>query len=179
MLALGLSVFGCDLFDSDRRPYTPFPVASGASSQPSASMPALEPAPPAPTVAVDPEALVAPTRALEWRIGERTITAPDGLVFRLALVGGISGGSPRDVLAWAVGTPDKPIVGELWLYPEQGEPRLVQAAPGFLPTGPGCSHGARLSHAGPSSVTLDIKATCSAPLLPRAPERSVSVLAPL
>lgn len=141
------------------------------------SLPPAEPPPRAPPLSR--EAIDAPTRAVEWRVGERTLTAPDGLVFRLALLGGIEGGGERDVLAWAVGTEDRPVVGELWLYPEQGEPRLVQAAPSFLPTGPGCSHGARLSHAGPSSVTLDIKAVCSGPLLPRAPERSVSVLAPL
>jgi hypothetical protein len=177
-LSLAASLFGCDLLDTDRRPYTPFPVASGAASQqPSASLPPAEPPPRAPPLSR--EAIDAPTRAVEWRVGERTLTAPDGLVFRLALLGGIEGGGERDVLAWAVGTEDRPVVGELWLYPEQGEPRLVQAAPSFLPTGPGCSHGARLSHAGPSSVTLDIKAVCSGPLLPRAPERSVSVLAPL
>lgn len=177
-LALALSALGCDLFDTDRRPYTPFPVASGEAS-PAAPSPEPAPPPPPPGPAPSREALIAPTRALEWHIGERTITAPDGLVFRLALLGGLAGGGERDVLAWAVGTEDNPVVGELWLYPEQGEPRLVQAAPGFLPTGPGCSHGARLSHAGPNSVTLDIKATCTAPLLPRAPERSVSVIAPL
>jgi hypothetical protein len=85
----------------------------------------------------------------------------------------------RDVLAWLVGTPEKPVIGEVWFYPEHGSPRWVASAPGFLPTGSKCSHGARLSQTGPSSVTLDVKATCSGPLLPRAPERSVSVLAPL
>jgi hypothetical protein len=178
-LALAASLFGCDLLDGDRRPYTPFPVASGASSQPSTRMPPAEPAAPERHPLPSHEPIEAPTRATEWHIGERTITAPDGLVFRLALVGGLAGGGEHDVLAWAVGTEARPVIGELWLYPEQGEPRLVQAAPSFLPTGPGCSHGARLSHAGPSSVTLDIKATCTGPLLPRAPERSVSVLAPL
>jgi hypothetical protein len=172
-----IGALGCDLFDRDRRPYTPFPVASGAPEKPA-------PAPPPP---VDPvasasppprEALVAPARAVEWIVDERPLKAPEGLVFRLALVGAIKTGSTRDVLAWLVGTPERPVVGELWSYPEAGDPRLVLAAPSFLPTGPGCSHGARLSHAGPSSVTLDIKATCSGPLLPRAPERSVSVLAP-
>jgi hypothetical protein len=135
--------------------------------------------PPEPARQVSREPLIAPNPAVAWRIGERTLTAPEGLVFRLALLGGIAGGGERDILAWAVGTPEKPVVGELWAYPEQGEPRLVMAAPGFLPTGPGCSHGARLTHAGPSSVTLDIKATCTSQLLPRSPERSVSVLAPL
>jgi hypothetical protein len=132
-----------------------------------------------PVAPVSREPLVAPSRAVEWRIGERTLTAPDGLMFRLALLGGISGAGERDVLAWAVGAPENPAIGELWSYPEQGEPHLVMAAPGFLPTGPGCSHGARLTHAGKSSVMLDIKATCTSQLLPRSPERSVSVLAPL
>lgn len=188
MLAAGLALVvagvlplgGCDVFDSERRPYTPFPVASGAPSQSSTTPPpnpTPAPEPAAPPASLEP--LIAPNRAVEWRIGERLLTAPDGLVFRMALFGGLAGAGPRDILAWAVGTPDKPVVGELWAYPEQGEPRLVLAAPGFLPTGPGCNHGARLTHAGPSSVTLDIKATCSGPLLPRSPERSVSVLAPL
>ncbi len=179
VLAALLASSACDVLDSERRPYTPFPVASSASSQPPASttLPAPSVAEPAPLVSQEP--LVAPTRAVEWRVGERLLAAHAGLVFRLALLGGLSGGSEHDILAWAVGTPDRPVVGELWLYPEQGEPRLVMAAPGFLPTGPGCSHGTRLGRAGPSSVTLDIKATCSGPLLPRAPERSVSVLAPL
>lgn len=168
---------GCDLFDAERRPYTPFPVASGASDKPAPTPPPPSVVPEAPPP-VSLDALVAPSRATEWRIDERLLTAPAGLVFRLALVGGIAGGSDRDILAWAVGTPEKPVVGELWLYPESGDPRLILPAPTFLPTGPGCSHGAKLSHAGPSTVTLDIKATCPGPLLPRAPERSVNVLAP-
>lgn len=172
------ALLGCDLLDTDRRPYTPFPVASGAAEK---SVQA--PPPPVDPVASSPalprEALVAPARAAEWHVDERLLKAPEGFVFRLALVGGIAGGSDADVLAWLVGTPENPQIGELWSYPEKDEPRRVLAAPTFLPTGPGCSHGARLTHAGPSSVTLDIKATCPGPLLPRAPERSVSVLAPL
>lgn len=124
------------------------------------------------------EAVSAPPSAHTWRIQERTLQAPDGLIFRLALVGSWATAREGDVLAWLVGTPEKPSVGELWFFPEQGAPRLVSAAPGFLPTGPSCNHGARLAQTGPSSVTLDILATCSAPLLPRAPVRSVTVLAP-
>jgi hypothetical protein len=174
-----VALTACDLFDTERRPYTPFPVASGASSQSAASGPPSPPPAPAPEQPVSREPLIAPIRAVEWRIGERTLHAPDGLVFRLALLGGIAGGAERDILAWLIGTPENPIIGELWFYPEQGEPHRVMAAPGFLPTGPGCSHGARLTHAGPSSVTLDIKAACTTLLLPRSPERSVSVLGPL
>jgi hypothetical protein len=178
LLWVSLAQSACDALDSDRRPYTPFPVASGEPEKAPAAPPLPLPLPPiTPVPSLEP--IAAPARATEWRIDERLLTAPEGLNFRLALVGGVHGGGDHDVLAWAVGTPEKPVVGELWLYPEQGEPRLVLAAPGFLPTGPGCSHGARLAHAGPSTVMLDIKATCSGPLLLRAPERSVSVLAPL
>jgi hypothetical protein len=125
------------------------------------------------------EVLTAPPSTHTWRVNERSLQAPDGLIFRLAMVGGLATGGERDVLAWLVGTPEKPVIGELWLYPEQGPSRLVTAAPGYLPTGPTCAHGARLSQTGPSSVTLDIRATCTGSLLPRAPVRSVTVLAPL
>jgi hypothetical protein len=83
------------------------------------------------------------------------------------------------VLAWLTGTPDKPVIGELWLFPEDGAARLISGAPSFLPTGPTCTHDAHLDQTGPNSVSLDIRATCAAPLLPRTPDRSVAVLAPL
>jgi hypothetical protein len=174
------AAFGCDAFDSDRHPYTPFPVISGNEVAPppepaeSTAQPrvALVPAPNA-------EALVAPALALEWRIAGRQLVAPDGLAFGLGLVGGIEGGGASDVLAWLVGTEERPVVGELWFYPENGPARLIRAAPGFLPTGASCSHSARLTHAGVASVILDVKAVCPGPLLPRAPVRSVSLLAPM
>ncbi|MEO8181536.1 MAG: hypothetical protein ABI895_22090 [Deltaproteobacteria bacterium] len=123
--------------------------------------------------------MFAPADARDWRIAERKLSAPDGLVFRLGLVGGLAGGKDGDVLAWLTGTPDKPVIGELWLFPEEGAPRLISGAPNFLPTGPTCSHDAHLDQTGPNSVSLDIRATCAAPLLPRTPDRSVAVLAPL
>lgn len=174
---LAFALLACDVFDRDRRPYTPFPVASGKLEKAADAAPAPPPAAPLPPA--PPEALVASSPAPEWRVAGRVLAAPPGLAFRLALVGGLRGGADDDVLAWLVGTPEREVIGQLWFYPAEGEPRLVLAAPTFLPTGPGCTHGARLSHAGPSTVTLDIKASCRASLLPRAPERSVSVVAPL
>jgi len=82
------------------------------------------------------------------------------------------------VLAWLVGSFERPVIGELWLFPSSGDPRLVANAPGFLPTGPTCTHAVGLRWTGRDSVTLDIRASCDAALLPRAPERSVSVLSP-
>src|SRR5688572_27928168 len=84
-LCFALTLAGCDAFDSERRPYTPFAVASGAASS------ASEPVAPAPSTVVEPdapsrEALDAPARTREWRVAGRQITAPDGLTFRMALV---------------------------------------------------------------------------------------------
>jgi hypothetical protein len=180
--AVLFGVVGCDAFDSDRKPYTPFPTASGtATPAPAAPQPAPSTEKPLEREAtsISRGALVAPADARQWLIAERKLDAPEGLVFRLGLVGGLAGGKDGDVLAWLVGSPEKPVIGELWLYPEQGPPRLVSTAPSFLPTGPTCTHDARLDQTGPNSVSLDVWATCTAPLLPRTAERSVSVLAPL
>lgn len=168
---------GCDTFDSERRPYTPFATATGAPSSPT---PAAEPTPPpAPVPAPrDNDTITAPARAKQWQLAGRSLQAPEGLIFRMALVGGPTPEQQEDVLAWLIGTADHPVIGELWLFPRRGEPRLVSRAPSFLPTGPGCTHAARLRWTGRDAVTLDIQATCSAPLLPRAPQRSVSVLSP-
>jgi len=173
---------GCDAFDSDRKPYTPFPAASGSTTAapPSAvATPRVDAGPARELASVSRGALFAPAEARDWRIADRKLTAPDGLVFRLGLVGGLAGGKDGDVLAWLTGTLEKPVIGELWLFPEQGAPRLVSGAPSFLPTGPTCSHDTHLDQTGPNSVSLDIRASCATPLLPRTPDRSVAVLAPL
>jgi hypothetical protein len=91
--------WGCD---SDRKPYTPFPTASGTPAPP----PTPSPAAPRADAGAQREAaslsrgaLFAPSDAREWRIAERTLTAPDGLAFRLGLAGGLAGGKDNDVLA--------------------------------------------------------------------------------
>jgi len=170
---------GCD---SDRKPYTPFPTASGSTTPlpaPSVTAPRVDAGPAREAASISRGALFAPSDARSWRIAERQLTAPDGLAFRLGLAGGLAGGKDNDVLAWLTGTLEKPVIGELWLFPEAGTPRLVSGAPSFLPTGPTCSHDAHLDQTGPNSVSLDIRATCAAPLLPRTPDRSVAVFAPL
>jgi hypothetical protein len=181
-LTLLVGLAGCDAFDSGRKPYTPFPTASGSATPPPAALvtaPRVDAGRAREAASISRGALLAPSDARDWRIAERKLTAPDGLVFRLGLVGGLAGGKDGDVLAWLIGTPDKPVIGELWLFPEDGPPRLISGAPGFLPTGPTCSHDAHLDQTGPNSVALDIRASCAAPLLPRTPDRSVAVLAPL
>jgi len=182
-VALLWGLAACDAFDSDRKPYTPFPTASGSTTAPAPPPTPLAPhfdaGPAREAASISRGALFAPADARDWQIAERKLTAPDGLVFRLGLVGGLAGGKDGDVLAWLTGTPEKPVIGELWLFPEQGPPRLISGAPSFLPTGPTCSHDAHLDQTGPNSVSLDLRASCAAPLLPRTPDRSVAVLAPL
>lgn len=179
LVAPVLGVWGCD---SDRKPYTPFPTASGTTSSapaPSVTPRRVDAGPQREAASISRGALFAPSDAREWRIADRKLTAPDGFAFRLGLAGGLAGGKDNDVLAWLTGTIEKPAIGELWLFPEEGAPRLVSGAPSFLPTGPTCSHDAHLDQTGPNSVSLDIRATCAAPLLPRTPDRSVAVFAPL
>src|SRR5688500_17597245 len=84
-LAVGVASASCEALDTERRPYTPVPVASGEASPIPA--PAPLPAPIAtPQVSTSHEALLAPARATEWRLAERQLQAPDGLTFRLGLV---------------------------------------------------------------------------------------------
>lgn len=178
LLATILLSAGCDALDSERRPYTPFAVASGAATPASEPVATPDPEPAQPLPARSPEPILAPARAREWSIGGRQLQAPDGLAFRLALLGGPAQEHSNDVLAWLVGTPDHPVVGELWLYPSAGDSRRILAAPGFLPTGPACTHSADLRWTRADAVVLDVSARCNAPLLPRSAERSISVLAP-
>jgi hypothetical protein len=176
-----LGLVGCDAFDSDRKPYTPFGTVSSAGSPaqvPDPVKPVVDAGPAREAMGISRGSLLAPVDAREWHVGERKLLAPEGLIFRLGLVGGLAGGKDGDVLSWLVGTPEKPVIGELWMFPEEGAPRLISTASSFLPTGPTCSHETHLDQTGPNSVTLDIRATCAAPLLPRTPERSVSVFAP-
>lgn len=172
---------GCDVFDSERKPYTPFGTVSsaGGPTQAAASAKSVVDAGTAREPASSSRgAVLAPLDAREWQLAERKLAAPEGLTFRLGLVGGLAGGKDGDVLAWLAGTAEKPVIGELWLFPEEGKPRLLSTAPSFLPTGPTCTHETRLDQTGPNSVALDIRASCAAPLLPRTPERSLSVFAP-
>jgi hypothetical protein len=170
---------GCDLFERDRKPYTPFPVASGrpeplASASASAALPAPSVVPPRARSVYQ-----APARATRWQLAGRELEAPAGLLFKLALVGTLESGNPNDVVAWLVDQPEGGRIGELWLFPNEGAPKRLAAPPSVVPTGPACQHTVELEATGKNSVTLDVSATCTTPLLPRAPTRSLSVVAPL
>lgn len=167
----------CETLEGESHPYTPFAVASGARKSAALEAPDAGSAS-QPRIRAVPRIVQAPARATRWQVVERELEAPEGLMFRMGLVGALEGGSESDVLAWLVGTPGSHQVGEAWFYPAAQEPRRLAQAPSFIPTGPSCRHAAQLTQSGPASVMLDVHARCDSPLLPRAPTRSVSVLAP-
>ncbi|MCC6667929.1 MAG: hypothetical protein IT375_29570 [Polyangiaceae bacterium] len=173
---------GCDGCGKSK-PYTPFTIASGAAESaaaPSAAEVEADAATP-PAKFVVRAALPAPARATAWSFDGRELAAPAGRMFERALAADFDGDGAREVVAWTLPAAASPpsASGELWLFPARGAPKKLLDLPGFVPTGPSCSHGASLLQTGPKSVTLDVTAQCTTTLLARAPTRSVSVVAPL
>lgn len=168
------------------KPYTPFEVTSALPEVPSAPPPAstdeAAPEPSRPFEAPPRRALQAPRDAKTWTLGERTLQAPAGHVFRLALP--LDKRDPNEespgVVVWTMrpASASAPASGTLWLYGPTGPRRLVEL-PGFVPVSPDCEHHAHLDQTGPRTVTLDVEARCTARLVPRAPTRSLLVVDPL
>ena len=170
-------VAGC----RDDPPYTPFTAEAGpkqtaaASAAPSASVPAA-----APKFAVT-KSLVAPSKAKRWRLDGLDLTAPEGRTFERGLTGDLDGDGKKDAVAWTVADPAEKrrfTPSALVFYPAGAAPREVMTMPGFVPTGPGCTTTSRLARTGPKTVTLDVSAKCTGPLVARAPTRAVFVVAP-
>ncbi len=174
------ALVGCDGCGKDK-PYTPFSVGSGvASAAPVASTTDGEPDARAPAKFVVQRAVPAPPRATRWSFDGRPLSAPSDRVFEQALAADFDGDGQREAVAWTLpaqaSAPSPP--GELWLFPAQGAPKKLLELPGFVPTGPSCSHAATVLQTGPKSVTVDVTARCTTTLLARAPARSISVVAP-
>lgn len=182
-LALSL-VAGCKGCEKDK-PYTPFGVASalpesaappdaGGAEEADAGAAAVLPkfAPRA--------ALSAPGNATRWTLDGRELQAPAGRVFERGLAADFDADGSREAVVWTLPAAATPTAspGELWLFPAKGPAKKLLDLPGFVPTGPACKHTPSLAQTGPRSVTLDVAASCTTALLSRAPERSLSVLAP-
>ncbi len=186
LLALsGLGATCCQSCHEDR-PYTPFGVASSIPG-PSSSAPrpaASAGAPDAGTQEFQPKAgLRIEGSPTSWQRGTERLQAPQGYVFVSGVVADFDGNGTEDAVAWlmrsAPGDGEAPHQGAaLWYYPAGGEPRLLAEPPGFIPTSSDCTANAALAHTGPTTVTLELRASCSEPRLPRSPMGSLQVLAP-
>jgi len=183
-VVLGSSLCGtaaCNGCGSEK-PYTPFGVAS--------SLPSAEQAP-----SLAPEAIVTPApsagfaaRKAElvpgapdvWQGAGLDLKAPDTRRFAQVLPGDFDGDEKPDAVAWLVPAPREKNAppGELWYFPNGAPARKLTALPGFVPSGPDCTLSPTLTQTGPRSATLDVSATCKAPLIARAPVRAIVVVSP-
>jgi hypothetical protein len=167
----------------DETPYTPFGMTS--------ALPSSEPVPSASSSAAHAEAgsgggpaikkaLFAPVNAQQWSVEGRALQSPTGRIFEQALVADFNADEQREVAAWtlpALDTKDSP-AGELWLYPQGGEPKKVSDFPGFLPTGASCTPVSALAQSAPRTLTVDIRVACTTQLVGRAPTRALMVVDP-
>ena len=172
-------VLACTTACKEDHPYTPFQVASAL---PSETPKPVEPPPKAenpPTATFAATQAVVRAKAQSWDVGGVRIEAGPGYEIERALQVDFDGDHSKETLAWIVPKDDPLKRPELWLYPGQGTPKKLFALPGFVPTGPTCSLQTSLLHTGPHTVTLDTLGSCEARLIPRAPVRSIAVLAPL
>lgn len=178
--ALALAVLtGCQC-GSDR-PYTPFKI------EPSAEASAHPPPPPSGVVPTPPdvyprEAVAAPSDVSKFTVDGVPIDVGPTRVVDRALAADFDGDGTKDAVAWTrakTELPETADTGELVFFGGKTPAgRVVSTAPPFVPSGPGCKKGVALAQTGPHTVALDVWAHCDAALLPRAPTRGLSVIAP-
>ena len=177
---LGVFSSGCDGCGS-KKPYTPFGVAS--------TLPNLEPAPSSTPDAVTPmvvpsgfaprKAELVPSAPATWQGSGLNLSAPDGQRFAQVLPADFDADQKLDAIAWLEPAPGQVAVpGELWYFPGEAPARKLSSLPGFVPSSLDCKSSATLTQTGVHSATLDVAATCSAPLLARAPARALLVVSP-
>jgi len=180
-LALLLALPGCKC-GSDK-PYTPFGVASSLPSvAPSVAAP-----PPSASAAPEPEfpikkSLPAPKQATHVDVGDRGFDAPAPRVFEQLLAADLDGDGHDELLAFTVPKSDAPEEtppGELYLYRQQEPPVKILDFPTFLPSAPSCTTTSSLTHDSPRTVEIDLRVSCKAQLVARAPTRAVALLEPL
>ncbi len=116
-----------------------------------------------------------------WTFEGRTLRAPKGQVFELVLPGPLALDRQQGVAAWTMPASRgaRGAGGELWWYPKGAEARLLAEAPGFVPSGKGCTRTANLIQTGPHTMTLEVNAECTTKLLARAPVRAVLIVTPI
>lgn len=186
LVALTLAVFassGCRCERDGHKPYTPFGVATSLED-PQGRTPVSDARDAGTTRAgafqpVEAAELVPPSASVSvdsWRV-----RALSGRLISHYLVLQRDKQDDPEVVAWLVpqgGSEAGEPPGELWWFKKNGSTEKLSDFPGFVPTGNTCSHQVALSQTGPNTLTLDVKASCPSGTIPRAPLRSISVLAP-
>ncbi len=169
---------GCKC-DANEKPYTPFgqagtnaaePGSSGADVAPTSTAPEAAPFTPRKSTSLSP-----PAGAIE--VSGTAVRAPEGWLIQTYL-SFEPAQAPKSVVAWLVPEPsntDKP-VGALWQLDEKDSTQL-HPLPAFVPSGPECKQEVTLTQTGVNSLALDVAGQCSTTGIPRAPTRSLIVLA--
>lgn len=180
LLATWLLATGCESCQSEK-PYTPFGVASSlpAPSPSVSSKPSPSASASAPQFA-EQRATRAGDQRERWSFSGQALNAPENQVFERALSADFDADKKNEIVAWTVAKKSDPRIspGELWLFDEGATPRRLATMMPFIPSGPSCSHKARLTQTGPHTVTLDVSAQCKTRLVRRTPTRALSVFAP-
>ncbi len=176
-LLLSLCLTACDGCQREDRPYTPFQIASSVAEASVAADAAEEASASATPTAIHKPAVLVKPPAEQHIVDGRTLRAPKGRRIAQVLVHDFSGNGERDALLWTIpvgeGAP-----GQVEFAPKQGPARTLYTVPGFMPTGPDCTHQVSFALTGPRTATADAAAICRVGLLPRAPNRVLTVLAP-
>jgi hypothetical protein len=175
LLSVALLQLGCE----EDRPYTPFEVASALPSLQARS--SSSPAEPSakPPATFSPTVPIKQTKNRVWKLAGQSIEAAPGYEIERALRADFDADGDEEVVAWIVAVDDPLKRPQLWLYPGAATAKKLFDLPGFVPTGPSCALQTQLLHTGPQTLTLDVTTVCEARLNPRAPVRSIAVVAPL
>jgi len=173
---------GCDGCGS-KKPYTPFGVAS---SLPKVELPATSVVEPTASAAPSASGFAArkaelvPSAAETWQGSDLNLNAPPGRRFAQVLATDFDGDQKPEALAWLVPAPKErdAAPGELWYFPNDAPARSIAALPGFVPSSADCALTTTLTQTGSHSATLDVTASCTPPLIARAPSRALLVVSP-
>ncbi len=177
---LGLLFMGCKCDVEERKPYTPFGVASSAepaaapSADAAASSTGSKPFEPRAAQRFDP-----PEASVE--VQGVALRAPAGQLIAQVLLAQATTGSeePESVtLAWLVPKERTATTspGGLWRWADDGANKELVGFPQFVPTSADCTQQVELAQTGPSSLTLDVSAACPPGGIPRAPTRALHLL---
>jgi hypothetical protein len=115
-----------------------------------------------------------------WQGSDLSLSAPPGRRFAQVLASDFDGDQKPEALAWLVPAPNEKNVapGELWYFPNGADARSIAPLPGFVPSSADCALTTNLTQTGAHSATLDVRASCTPPLIARAPSRALLVVSP-